>query len=69
MTRAITPPLTPHPRLPLAHAQEGMLLTIESYKGVPAVIVLPLRAAFKAVELEPTSSTALLSNGLRVRVR
>lgn len=50
------------------YLQDGMFLHIEAYKGLPAVINFPMRMAFGVTEIDEAQSSALLENGLKVRV-
>ena len=45
-----------------------MNLFIENYKGAPAVINFPQRLTFSVASLDPSSSSAVLENGMKMRV-
>jgi hypothetical protein len=52
-------------------AQDGMMLHVESYKGNPAVINLPMKITVGVAEVDQAGNsggTALLENGMKVRV-
>ena len=52
------------------YLQDGMHLYVESYKGQPAVVNIPMRATFTIASTEETGGgTATLDNGVTLRVR
>ena len=45
-----------------------MFLHMETYKGAPCVVNFPIKMSFTIAELEESSNSAFLDNGMKVRV-
>lgn len=47
---------------------DGMILFVESYRGAPAIVSLPLKAGFAIATMDAGAGSAVLDCGHRLRV-